>query len=52
MYTYFRLGGRYLGFPTSGYIDSIRHSPVELLYPENVGVAFGTALLSSIEAEI
>ena len=32
--------------------DSIRHSVIELLYLENVGVAFGTALLSSIAADI
>ena len=32
--------------------DSIRHSVIELLYLENVEVAFGTALLSSIAADI
>ena len=34
---------------TSG---SIRDSAIELLDPENVGVAVGTAMLSSLDAEI
>ena len=34
---------------TSG---SIRNSAVELLDPENGGLAVGTALISSLEAEI
>ena len=32
--------------------ESVHPSITELLYPENVGVAFGFSLLSSIEAEI
>ena len=34
---------------TSG---GIRNSPVELLNPENGGLAVGTALISSLEADI
>ena len=33
-------------------IDSIRDSAIELLDPESIGVAVGTALLSCLEADI
>ena len=33
-------------------LDSIRNGAIELLDPENGGLAVGTALLSSLETEI
>ena len=51
-YKYFRFGGRHLGFPTSGYADSINISFFEFLDPENMGVANEIASLSSLQAEI
>ena len=38
------------GLPVT--LSSIRNSAVELLDPENVGIAIGTALLSRLESEI
>ena len=37
--------------PLSPIAESVHTSPVVLLNPENVGVAFGISLLSCIEAE-
>ena len=52
MHTYFRLMADIFDLLLTPMSDSVHTSFTELLDPENVDVAFGISLLSSIEAEI
>jgi len=51
-YYYFRYLGPHYYFRLSADIDSIRDSSIKLLDPASVEVIVGTALLSSLEADI
>ena len=53
-YKYFRLGGRYVGFPTSGANAhaALHLVPLNWVNPEKIGFPVETAFLTGLRADI